>query len=99
MSTEAEPADKRLASHLKALVKDAEELMNATTGQAGEKVTEARSRLAAALESAKATCQRVEEKTIAVAKATDRTIREHLHEFIGIAFGLGLLVGALAARN
>ena len=41
----------------------------------------------------------MEEKTIAVAKATDRTIREHPYESIGIAFGLGLLVGVLVARK
>jgi ElaB/YqjD/DUF883 family membrane-anchored ribosome-binding protein len=63
------------------------------------KVVEARSRLAAALESAKAAYQRVEEKTIAAAKATDQTIREHPYESIGIAFGLGLLAGVLVARK
>jgi len=99
MNTDTEQANERLTSHLKALVQDAEELMNATAGQAGEKVSEARSRLAAALESAKATCQRLEEKTIAAAKATDRTIREHPYESIGIAFGLGLLVGVLVSRK
>ena len=99
MNADAEQADRRLASHLKALVEDAEELMNATAGQAGEKASEARSRLAAALESAKVACQRLEEKTIAAAKATDRTIREHPYESIGIAFGLGLLVGVLVARK
>jgi ElaB/YqjD/DUF883 family membrane-anchored ribosome-binding protein len=99
MNADAELADKKLASHLKALVEDAEELMNATAGQAGEKVIAARSRLAAALEAAKATCQRLEEQTIAAAKATDRTIRGHLYESIGIAFGLGLLVGVLIARK
>ena len=99
MNTDAEQADKKLARHLKALVEDAEELMNLTAGHAGEKVSEARSRLAAALETAKATCQRVEEQTIAAAKATDRTIREHPYESIGIAFGLGLLVGVLVARK
>ena len=36
MNTEAELADKKLASHLKALVEDAEELMNATAGQPDE---------------------------------------------------------------
>jgi ElaB/YqjD/DUF883 family membrane-anchored ribosome-binding protein len=99
MNADSEQADKRLASHLKALVEDAEELMNATGGQAGEKVSEAHSRLAAALESAKVTCQRVEERTIAAAKAADRTIREHPYESIGVAFGLGLLVGVLVARK
>lgn len=97
MSTEQ--ANVRLASDLKAVVQDAEELMQATAGQAGEEVSAVRSRLSAALESAKATCRRFEEKTIAAAKATDRTIREHPYESIGIAFGLGLLVGVLVARK
>ena len=99
MNADAELADKRLASHLKALVEDAEELMNLTAGQAGENVTAVRGRLATALESAKAACQRLEEKTVAAAKATDRTIREHPYESIGLAFGLGLLVGVLVARK
>ena len=99
MSTDAEQADEKLASHLKALVEDAEDLMNATAGQAGEKINEARSRLATALESAKDTYQRLQEKTVAAAKVTDQTIRAHPYESIGIAFGLGLLVGLLVARK
>ena len=94
-----EQANERLTGDLKALMRDAEELMKATAGQAGEKLTEMRSRLAAALESAKATCHRLEEKTVAAAKATDRTIREHPYESIGIAFGVGLLVGVLVGRK
>jgi ElaB/YqjD/DUF883 family membrane-anchored ribosome-binding protein len=99
MNTDTELANERLTSDLKTVVHDAEELMQATAGQAGEKVTQARSRLSAALESAKATCQRWEEKTVAAAKATDKTIRAHPYESIGIAFGLGLLVGVLVARK
>ena len=99
MNTDTELANERLTSDLKAVVQDAEELMKATAGQAGEKVAQARSRLSAAIESAKATCQRLEEKTVAAAKATDRTIRAHPYESIGIAFGLGLLVGVLVARK
>ena len=99
MNADTEQAERRLASHLEALVQDAEELMNATAGQPGAEVSEARSRLAAAVESAKATCRRLEEKAIAAAKATDQTIREHPYESIGIAFGLGLLVGMLVARK
>ena len=80
-------------------MQDAEELLKATAGQAGEKVSAARSRLTAALESAKDTCHRLEEKTVAAAKATDQTIRDHPYESIGIAFGVGLLVGVLVARK
>jgi ElaB/YqjD/DUF883 family membrane-anchored ribosome-binding protein len=94
-----EQANERLAGDLKALMRDAGELLKATAGQAGEKVTELRSRLAAAIESGKATCHRLEEKTVAAAKVTDRTIREHPYESIGIAFGVGLLVGVLVGRK
>jgi ElaB/YqjD/DUF883 family membrane-anchored ribosome-binding protein len=99
MDTVTEQANEQLASDLKTVVHDAEELMKATAGQAGEKVAQARSRLAAAIESAKASYQRAQEKTIAAAKATDQTIRAHPYESIGIAFGLGLLVGVLVARK
>jgi len=94
-----ENANERLKGDLKAVVRDAEELVKATAGQASEKVSEVRNRLATALESAKETCQRLEEKTVAAAKVTDQTIREHPYESIGVAFGLGLLVGVLVARR
>jgi ElaB/YqjD/DUF883 family membrane-anchored ribosome-binding protein len=94
-----EQANARLMADLKAVMHDAEDLMKATAGQAGEKLNEVRGRLAAALESGKATCQRLEEKTIAAAKATDRTIREHPYESIGVALGVGLLLGVLVARK
>ena len=94
-----EQTNEKLASDLKSLAHDADELMKATAGQTGEKVSEVRTRLARALESAKATCQRLEEKTVAAAKATDHAIREHPYESIGIAFGLGLLVGVLVTRK
>ena len=94
-----EQANARLASDLKAVVRDAEELMKATAGQAGEKVTELRGRLTAALESAKDTCHQLEEKTIAAAKTTDRTIREHPYESLVVVFCVGLLVGVLVTRK
>ena len=92
-------ANEQLTGDLKAVVRDAEDLMKATASQTGEKVSEVRSRLAAAVESAKATCQRLEQKAVAAAKATDQAIRQHPYESIGIAFGLGLLIGVLVARN
>jgi ElaB/YqjD/DUF883 family membrane-anchored ribosome-binding protein len=95
----AEQANEQLTGDLKAVVKDAEELMKTTAGVAGEKVSDVRTRLAAALESAKATCHRLEEKSVAAAKATDRCIREHPYESIGVAFGLGLLIGVLIGRK
>ena len=92
-------ANKRLVGDLKTVAKDAEELMKATANHAGEKVGELRERLSSALESAKVTAERLEEKAKEAAKATDRTIREHPYESIGIAFGVGLLIGVLVARR
>lgn len=92
-------ANQRLAADLRLVVRDAEELLKATAGEAGEKVKELRSRLAKALESAKATCERLQDKTVEAAKATDHVIREHPYESIGVAFGVGLLIGVLVARR
>jgi ElaB/YqjD/DUF883 family membrane-anchored ribosome-binding protein len=92
-------ANERLVADLEAVVRDAEELLKATAGQAGDKFGELRERLAAGLESAKATCRGLEDKTIAAAKATDRCIREHPYESLGVAFGVGLLIGVLVGRR
>lgn len=89
----------KLMSDLKVLAHDAEELMKATANDLGDKAREARTRLTATLESAKANCKRIEERTIATAKAADRVIRDHPYQSIGIAFGIGLLIGVLVNRK
>ena len=89
----------KIMTDLRVLTRDAEALMHATAGHAGEKVSELRQRLTAALDSAKATCHRLEERAIAGAKAADKTIREHPYESIGVAFGVGLLIGVLVGRR
>jgi len=94
----AQEANQRLASDLKTVMRDAEELLKATAGEAGEKVKEVRGRLTTALESAKATCEQLQDKTAEAAKATDHIIREHPYESLGIAFGVGLLIGVLVGR-
>ena len=89
----------KLVSDLKTLSHDAEAVLQATAGQAGEKMTELRGRLSSTLESCKATYRRLEEKTVAGAKVADQTIREHPYESIGVAFGVGLLIGVLVSRR
>ena len=66
---------------------------------ASEKVQAARERLVAAIEAAQACCQTVQEKTVAGAKATDKVIRDHPYPSIGVAFGVGLLVGWIITRK
>jgi ElaB/YqjD/DUF883 family membrane-anchored ribosome-binding protein len=93
----------KLGTNLKELSRDAEAMLQATAGQTGEKMSALRDRLSTALESAKTTYHRVQEKAVAGAKVADKTIREHPYESIGIAagvaFGLGLLIGVLAGRR
>jgi ElaB/YqjD/DUF883 family membrane-anchored ribosome-binding protein len=92
-------ANKRLVGDLKMVARDAEDLVRATAGEAGEKLSEARNRLSSAVESAKATYETLEEKTVETVKATDRCIRSHPYETIGVGFGLGLLIGVLVGRR
>jgi ElaB/YqjD/DUF883 family membrane-anchored ribosome-binding protein len=89
----------KLMKDLKVLSRDAEAILHATAGQAGDKLGDLRDRLSGAVESAKNTCRRIEEKAIAGARAADETIREHPYESIGIAFGVGLLIGVLVSRR
>jgi ElaB/YqjD/DUF883 family membrane-anchored ribosome-binding protein len=47
----------------------------------------------------KSIVQRAEEKAVDRAKAADRVVRGHPYQTIGIAFGVGLLLGFLAKRK
>ena len=76
------------------LAEDARALMAATADVAGEKVSEARKRLAAALESGKELYGRVRDKAVEGAKVADKAVHEHPYEAIGVAFGIGTLVDA-----
>jgi ElaB/YqjD/DUF883 family membrane-anchored ribosome-binding protein len=71
--------------------------MEATTRLDTEK-NEIISKLELAVEKAKDVCERLEQKTVAAAKATDKAVREHPYHAVGVAFGLGVLVGVLATR-
>ena len=81
------------------LVEDARGLMAATADVAGEKVSEARKRLAAALDSAKEIAGCVRDKAVEGAQAADETVRECPYQAIGIALGVGALIGYLVARR
>ncbi|HEV2318569.1 MAG TPA: DUF883 family protein [Verrucomicrobiae bacterium] len=92
-------ANERLAADIKVLARDAEELLKATAGEAGEKMAEVRQRLSKALQSARATCENIQDQTAEAAKAADEAIREHPYESMGIALGVGLLIGLLVGRR
>ena len=81
------------------LADDARALVAATAEVAGEKVSEVRKRLAAALDSGKEIYGRVRDKAVEGAKGADQAVHEHPYEAIGIALGVGALLGYLLARR
>jgi ElaB/YqjD/DUF883 family membrane-anchored ribosome-binding protein len=81
------------------LADDAHALMSATADVAGEKVVEARKRLAAALERGKEIYGQVREKAVQGAKAADEAVHEHPYQAIAIGIGVGVLIGYLISRR
>ena len=94
--TAEEGTKEKLVQDLVTLVRDAEALVKATGGDlAGKSKTE----LAAALERVKASCGRLQTRAAAGARQADQIIREYPYQSIGIAFGVGLLIGVLVNRD
>jgi ElaB/YqjD/DUF883 family membrane-anchored ribosome-binding protein len=96
---EFQDSTERLLQDLREVVEDGEELLRAGANELSEKGMAARARLSAALDSARETTRKLQERTVAGAKATDRVIRAHPYESMGVAFGIGLLIGILANRK
>jgi ElaB/YqjD/DUF883 family membrane-anchored ribosome-binding protein len=96
---EIENSTEKLLRDLKAVVHDGEELLRAGAKDLSERGMAARERLAAALEVAKETRRKLQERAVNGARATDRVVREHPYQSIGIAFGVGMLIGILVNRR
>ena len=96
-------ARERVLQDFKTLARDAEDLLMATAGDVSEKGKELRTRLQGALSRARTNCAELQVQVAASARAAakkaDTVIRDHPYESIGIAFGLGLLIGVLVARK
>ena len=101
--SEAQVTKEKLVSDFKAVVADTEELLKLTAGQAGDKVADVRARLGERLTSAKYKLQDIEaavvEKTKAAARATDDYVHENPWKAVGVAAGVGFLLGLLPRRR
>lgn len=93
----------KLVADLKVVVADAEELLRATASQAGEKVAVARERIQASLATAKVKLGEAERAAVAkareAAKVTDEYVHDNPWQAVGIAAGIGFLLGLLIGRR
>ena len=81
------------------LAKDAKALLEATADAAGEKVKQARERLASALEHAKEMGDSWGKQAAAGAKVADEMVHKNPYPAIAIAVGMGAIIGLLIARR
>lgn len=100
---EAAVTKEKLAEDLRAVISDAEELLRVTAGQAGEKFTATRQKVQDSLQRARAELSDVEEVLVdqgkQAARATDEYVRAHPWQSVGIAAGIGVIIGLLISRR
>ena len=103
MSGMDEVTKEKLMDDLRVVMADAEALIKATAGQAGEQIAVARAR---AEESLKVARERLIEaqavvvaRTKAAARATDEYVHENPWKAVGVAAGLGFVIGLLINRR
>ena len=77
------------------LAEDARALLAATADVAGDKVMEARKRVAAALEKSKELYGRVGDKALEGARTADQALHDYPYQAVCIALGLGALIGLI----
>jgi ElaB/YqjD/DUF883 family membrane-anchored ribosome-binding protein len=103
MSEMTDVTKEKLVSDLKVVVADAEELLRITANQAGDKVVELRGKIERHLDTARASLVDAQAAAIERAKQVGRVTDDYVHEnpwrSVGVAAGIGLVVGLLIGRR
>ena len=93
----------KLIADFKVVLSDAEELLKATASQTGDKAAEMREKVTEHIKRAKIRLQEEQEKVLArtkeVAGATDDYVHDHPWQAVGMAAGVGVLLGLLIGRR
>lgn len=102
MNDTLDPRD-RLIADLKAVLVDADDIMKLTAENASGKLAEAREKMKVHLATAK-DCLATSEKVITAtakqaAKSADHYVQENPWKSIGVAAGVGLVLGLLIGRR
>lgn len=103
MNDISQASKEKLIADFKVVIADTEELLRATAGQAGEKVSEIRAKAQDHLATAKLKLAEAEAAFIDKAKEVGRVADDYVHEnpwgSVGIAAGVGFLIGLLVGRR
>ncbi len=101
--TTAAVSKDKLAQDLKIVAADVEELLRLTANQVGDKVAAAREKAQENLHRAKVKLAEVEDIMIdkgkLAARATDEYVHDNPWRAVGIAAGVGLVIGLLIGRR
>jgi len=93
----------KLMSDLRMVIADAEEVLRMTADEVGEGAADLRSRVQARMNQAKADLVHLQEAAVAKAKAAGHVADDFVHDnpwkSIGIAAGVGLVIGLLVSRR
>lgn len=94
---------KTVRNDMKTLVRDAQELFREASLATGEKAEELRNKGLVMLDAAMEKAQQIQavalEKGKEAAQTTDEFVHEHPWQAVGIAAGIGLVVGLLIGRR
>lgn len=103
MTPENGVSREKLVQDLKLVIADAEDLLRATASQAGEKVVAAREKFQDSVHRAKLKLAEVEDiivdKGKEAARATDEYVHDNPWKAVGIAAGVGVIIGMLISRR
>lgn len=93
----------RLVRDLKAVIEDAEALLQATAAQTGDRIDGLRARASESLEQAKARLRATEDEALEQVREAAANANEYVRanpwQAVGVAAGVGLLLGLLISRR
>jgi ElaB/YqjD/DUF883 family membrane-anchored ribosome-binding protein len=93
----------KLLEELHAVVRDAEALLNATANQTGERIDAVRQRAEESLKQAKSRLSDAQDEVLQGAReafeSTESYLKKNPWQSVGIAAGVGLLIGLLLRRR
>jgi ElaB/YqjD/DUF883 family membrane-anchored ribosome-binding protein len=103
MTEMTDVSKEKLITDFKVVVADAEELLKATASQAGDKAADLRAKIQNRLADAKVRIADAEAALVDKAKQAGRAADDYVHDnpwrSVGVAAGIGLVIGLLIGRR